>query len=95
MSRCSASTARATRSRALRPGPGHLRAYYPSSEFVSLPNCGHNDKFNGAAYRLDRLDCWPRFSRVTARWGGGRVLGEGKLDLDAGAADEGVVAMQG
>ena len=48
----------------------------PSSEFVSLPNCGHNDTFNGAAYRLI-VDSLAAFLEGAARWGGGRVLGEG------------------
>ena len=48
----------------------------PSSEFVSLPNCGHNDTFNGAAYRLI-VDSLAAFLEGAANWGGGRVLGEG------------------
>ena len=45
----------------------------PSSEFVALPNCGHNDTFNGASYRLivDALEAF----LAGHTWGGGRKLG--------------------
>ena len=46
----------------------------PSSEFVALPNCGHNDTFNGASYRLI-VDALEAFLARAASWGGGRKLG--------------------
>ena len=50
----------------------------PSSEFVALPNCGHNDTFNGAAYRLivDSLAAL------------GAVVGVGASELAGASAEE-------